>query len=204
MAEEKSPTRISLRHLATKSLRSGDKMKKQKKETGNVVLIGFMGCGKTTAGIRLSYRLRQVVLDTDKLIEQRQGCSVREIFEKDGEAAFREMETDLRRELSETMQGKILAVGGGTPMLEVNRQLLKKIGTVIYLRVRPETVYVRLRKDTARPLLCCEDPLTRIRELMEQRKERYEAAADIIIDVDGLTLGEVVDYIVYAMEKMER
>lgn len=161
----------------------------------NIVLIGFMGCGKSTIGIRLSYRMRRVVEDTDKLIEKKQEKKISDIFAQEGEVFFRELETELLKELIEKLQGYIVSVGGGTPVREVNRNLLKQLGKVVYLRIRPETVYERLKYDTTRPLLQCENPLERIRTLMKARKEAYESCADIIIDVDELSVEEIVDRI---------
>ncbi|MBR6615562.1 MAG: shikimate kinase, partial [Lachnospiraceae bacterium] len=105
------------------------------------VLIGFMGSGKTSVGIELSYVLRRTFSDTDTMIECREGRRIREIFETNGEGFFREKETQLLRELSTSLHDKILSVGGGTPIREENAELLRQIGTVIYLRIRPETVY---------------------------------------------------------------
>jgi len=165
------------------------------KDKKNLILIGFMGCGKTTVGLRLSYRLRIPVEDTDKLIEQNEGRTISEIFARDGEAAFRKMETELLEGIAQRKYARILSVGGGTPTNPVNRELLKQIGTVIYLRVRPETVYERLKTDTTRPLLQCEDPLSRIRQLLEERRQAYETCADIIVDVDDMTVDEILDQI---------
>lgn len=157
----------------------------------NLVLIGFMGSGKTSVGVKLSYRLRMPVEDTDKLIERREGCSVSDIFQNRGEEYFRRLETELLRELTESRAVKIYSVGGGTPVRPENRELLKRLGMVIYLRVRPETVYERLKGDTTRPLLQCDAPLKKIRRLMEDRKEAYEEAADMILDVDAMTLEQI-------------
>lgn len=162
----------------------------------NYVLIGFMGSGKTSVGVRLSYLLKRVFADTDKMIEEREGKSISEIFATEGEAAFRDKETQLLSELTESFHGKVLSVGGGTPLREENRKLLKQLGTVIYLRIRPETVYQRLQGDTTRPLLQCDNPLERITTLLEQRKEVYEDAADIVVDVDGLDMEEVISAII--------
>lgn len=164
----------------------------------NIILIGFMGSGKTTVGIRLSYRMRRSMEDTDKLVERRQKKSITDIFQEDGEECFRKMETELLKSLDGKLKNHILSVGGGTPVRPENRELLKSLGTVIYLRVKPETVYRRLRNDTTRPLLQCDNPLERIEELMENRKEAYENCADIIIDVDDLSFQEIVSII---MEK---
>lgn len=159
----------------------------------NLILIGFMGSGKTSVGINLSHRLRRPVEDTDKLIERREGRKISEIFAQSGEAYFREAETKLLEELCEKRQGvKIYSVGGGTPVNPGNRLLLKRLGTVIWLRIRPETVYERLKGDTTRPLLQCEDPLGRIRELIEARSGAYEDCADFVVDVDGIRMNDIL------------
>lgn len=168
-----------------------------------LVLIGFMGSGKTSVGLRLSYRLRMPVEDTDKLLERREGRSIKEIFDRDGEAYFRERETALLRELAGKQQKVIYSVGGGTPVRPENRELLKKLGTVVYLRISPEKVYERLQGDTVRPLLQCENPLQKIRELMEQRKEAYESCADVIVDVDELDMESVLRKIVREVNRMK-
>lgn len=169
----------------------------------NLVLIGFMGSGKTSVGVKLSYRLRVSVEDTDKLIERREGRSINEIFADDGEEYFRQLETELLGELAEKGGGKIYSVGGGTPLRAENRRLLKRLGKVVYLRVSPETVYERLKDDATRPLLQCPDPLGRIRELMEERREAYEICADIVIDADGMDMEDILKRIVEETEKIK-
>lgn len=164
--------------------------------SNSVVLIGFMGSGKSTMGIRLSYRLQCALEDTDKLIECRAGKTISEIFANEGEEAFRQMETELLEKLVEKKGHRVYSVGGGTPVRAVNRPLLKKLGTVVYLRTRPETIYERLRGDTSRPLLQGEDPLDTIRSLMAEREAAYTEAADVILDVDDLTTDQVVEQIV--------
>lgn len=173
------------------------------KQGRNLVLTGFMGSGKTSVGVKLSYRLRMMVEDTDKLIERREGRSIREIFAEQGEEYFRRLETALLTELTEQKFSRIYSVGGGTPVREENRRLLRKLGKVIYLRIRPETVYDRLKGDTTRPLLQCDDPLERIRELMESRRDAYEACADVVIDVDELEMDDILNKIVEETEKMK-
>ena len=170
----------------------------------NIVLIGFMGSGKTTVGIRLSYRMRKSIEDTDKLIERREKRTIREIFAQDGEEHFRELETEMLRDAVAKLKNQIISVGGGTPIKEENRKLLKQLGTVVYFRVKPETVCKRLRHDTSRPLLQCENPMDKVTELLEQRKEAYEACADIIIDVDDLTMQQVVEKVIVELEKKQK
>lgn len=164
---------------------------------GNVILIGFMGCGKSSVAVKLSYRMKQSMTDTDKLIEKKQGKTITEIFEQDGEEAFRDMETEALKNLKETAKNQIISVGGGLPAREENRKLMKEIGKVVYLRAKPETLYERVKEDTTRPLLQCEDPQAKIRALLEERKEAYEAAADLIVDVDDKNYGQIL----YEIEK---
>ena len=173
-------------------------------QEGNLVLIGFMGSGKTSVGVRLSYRMKISVEDTDKLIERREGRSISDIFGAEGEAYFRMRETELLEELSKKDGGaRIYSVGGGTPVNPGNRPLLKKLGTVIWLRIRPETVYERLKGDTARPLLQCEDPLSKIRELTASREEAYASCSDIVVDVDELEMEDILKRIERELERMK-
>lgn len=163
----------------------------------NLVLIGFMGSGKTTIGLKLSYKLKMPVEDTDKMIEKQQGCSVSQIFEQQGEPAFRKMETALLQEIAGREYGRILSVGGGTPMKEENRPLLKKCGQVIFLRARADTIYKRLKGDTTRPLLQCENPQEKIQKLLELRNPVYEECADCVIDVDSSDLESILEQILH-------
>lgn len=158
----------------------------------NVILIGFMGCGKTSVGIRLSYQMRRAFLDTDKLIERRAGMTISEIFEKDGEAYFRRLETETLKGLLTEEGSRVISTGGGLPTREENRALLKELGTVVYLKLSAQTVYERLRGDTQRPLLQCDDPLGKIQELMAAREALYTAAADVTVDVDGRSFEAII------------
>lgn len=169
----------------------------------NIILIGYMGCGKSTTSIKLSYRFKQSLIDTDKEIEKKQKRTISEIFATDGEAAFRQMETEYISSLLQEKGKYIIATGGGLPIRPENREILKKLGKVVYLRTRPETVYERIKGDTTRPLLQCEDPKKRIAEMLEQRKEAYESCADIIVDTDDVELSEVVEMIVNKVNEGE-
>ena len=162
----------------------------------NIILIGFMGCGKTSVGIRLSYRMRRTMIDTDKTIERFQKMTISDIFAQMGEEAFRRMETQCVKRLLEEADGQIISTGGGLPVREENRSLLKQLGMVIYLRVTPQTVCRRLASDTTRPLLQGENPEEKVRLLLEGRKEIYEDAADMIIDVDDKNFDEILDEII--------
>ena len=159
---------------------------------GNVILIGFMGCGKSTVGLRLSYRLRKPVIDTDKEIEKAEKRSISDIFQTEGEAYFRDKETECLKNLLKTSGNQIISVGGGLPMREINRQLLHQLGQVVYLRAKAETIYDRLKYDTTRPLLQGENPQEKIRSLMTQREQNYKEASDIVIDVDGKDFEQII------------
>lgn len=162
---------------------------------GNVILIGFMGCGKTTVGLRLSYRLRQSVIDTDKEIEKEEKRTISDIFATDGEAYFRAAETACLQKLIRSVSNQIISVGGGLPLREENRKLLHKLGQVFYLRAEPETIYERLKHDTTRPLLQCSDPKEKIRTLMGERDGHYRNAADVVIQVDGKSFEQIINEI---------
>ncbi len=171
------------------------------KRKNNVILIGFMGSGKTSVGLRLSYRLRIPVEDTDKIIAAEEGRKISEIFAAEGEEYFREKETLLLKRIKERDYSRIFSVGGGTPVRPENRELLRQCGTVVYLRIRPETVYRRLKGDTTRPLLQCENPLEKIKELMAVRRDAYQECADIVIDVDERGMEEILDEIVMQLPR---
>ena len=162
----------------------------------NIVLIGFMGCGKTTVGEKLAKELTYAFLDTDAYIENREQKSIREIFEQDGENYFRNVETKSLQELIKKKQKTIVSSGGGLPLRPENAKLLQKLGFVIYLKVDKETVLRRLEGDTTRPLLQCDDPAKRIEELLEYRDPIYEVGAHMVIQVDHKTVEEIVQEII--------
>ncbi len=166
----------------------------------NIILIGFMGCGKSSIGVRLSYRLRRTVTDTDKKIERQARMTVSEIFEQLGEEAFRQMETQCLEQLIGERQEQIISTGGGLPLRERNRELLRELGTVVYLRVTARTVCARLASDTTRPLLQGGHPEEKVGRLLQERSGVYESAADLIVDVDNKGFEEILDEI---LEKLD-
>lgn len=161
----------------------------------NIILIGFMGSGKTSVGIKLSYQMKRTMIDTDKWIEQKQKMTVSEIFAASGEEAFRRMETECLKELIKTADRQIISVGGGLPMREENHGLLKELGRVVYLKVTPEAVYERLKNDTTRPLLQVEEPMERIRTLLAGRALVYEKCADVVVEVSDKSFEEIIEQI---------
>ncbi len=157
----------------------------------NIVLIGFMGSGKTSAGIRLSKSLKREFIDTDDFIEKREGMTINEIFEEKGEPYFRNIEKELCRRFAEP-KSKIIATGGGIIKDDENVANLRKGGVIIYLRSTPERIAYNLRFDNSRPLLAGDNKQEKIAALMAERKELYERCADITIDVSNMNLDETL------------
>ena len=170
----------------------------------NTVLIGFMGAGKTTVGKQLAKRLNRRFVDTDDLIEEREGMKISEIFEKYGEAHFRELETQLLEEISQEWSDVIISVGGGLPIEQRNHKYLKNIGKVVYLKTDADSIEKRLRHDQSRPLLQGHDAKKRINELMELRSPVYEKLADQIIETDHQSIDEIVDNVLQSMNLNSR
>lgn len=162
----------------------------------HIILTGFMGAGKTTAGKLLSRKLGYVFFDTDQLIEKQAGMSVSRIFETMGEEKFRSFETEILKGAWTKEENWVLSVGGGLPMKEENRKLLREIGTVVYLRVQADTVIKRLKGDTSRPLLQGDNVKERVDALLEYRGMKYEDGADFVVDVDGKTPQMVAEDII--------
>lgn len=163
----------------------------------NIILIGYMGCGKTTIGKSIVMLTKRTFADTDEMIVAQQNRSISDIFEKDGEDAFRVMETALlEKMIADKNDSLVISTGGGMPVRAENQKLLRQLGTVVYMRVKPETVYERIKGDTTRPLLQCDNPLERIREMIKSRGPAYETAAEFIIDVDNLTQQEAAEEII--------
>lgn len=159
----------------------------------NIILCGFMGCGKSTIGRKLSQRLEKEFVDMDRYIEAKEGLTVKEIFEKYGEEKFRELETQACRELSEKSD-LIIAAGGGTLTFQRNIDILSSSGRIVYVDVKYEMLCERLKRDTRRPLLQVENRNEVIKELLEKRRPIYERAASIYID-GNFTSGKVANII---------
>lgn len=167
----------------------------------NIVLVGFMGSGKTSVGIKLAKVLSYQFLDTDAMIVEKSGLSITEIFDQQGEEAFRQMETDLLKELNENLAGAIISTGGGMPMREENRELLKALGHVIFLYTTPEITLERVEDDTKRPLLDCENPKEKIMNLLETRLPFYKACANQMIDTSNKSFYEIITEVENAIKE---
>ncbi len=158
----------------------------------NLVLIGFMGSGKSTVGRELHSRLGYELVDMDTVIEQREGRPITRIFEENGEDYFRDLETALLAELCEAPgPRKIISTGGGVVGREANRELLRKMGYVIWLHAPVDVIYERTSRNRDRPLLHTEDPIGRISALLEKRTPWYKETAHLKVDTTGLDGGEL-------------
>jgi len=159
------------------------------KRARNLILIGFMGTGKTSVGQRVAQSLGFRFVDTDKLIVKEAGKPIPAIFEEEGEEAFRRIETGVLRRCAED-EGQVISTGGGIVTREENRAILREAGFVVWLRTSPEVIFERVRRNRNRPLLQTADPMGTIQELLEARRGLYEACADLAIQTDHLTLEE--------------
>ena len=157
----------------------------------NIVLIGFMGSGKTTVGKLLANELGAGFIDIDEKIVEQEGKTINEIFETQGEPAFRELETQYLEKLL-TKKNKVISTGGGIILKEENVSLMKRIGTIIFLHSDEEQLIRHLEGDQNRPLLKADDYRARVKELLSQRESKYLNAADMIIQTTGNSIEKIV------------
>ncbi len=165
----------------------------------NIALIGFMGVGKTTVSHALSKHLGAEEIDIDRWIEEREGRRIPEIFETDGEKAFRDLETAAVKTLG-NQDGRILSCGGGAVLRPENVEALKKNGVIVLLTAEPETVYGRVKNGQDRPVLKGRMSVEGISELMEKRRPAYESAASFSVATDGRTPREIAEEIAQKAE----
>lgn len=168
----------------------------------NIVLIGFMGTGKTTVSRALKDALMMDMVEMDQMIAEREGMSIPEIFKTYGEAYFRDAETSLLIEL-QGRKNVVISCGGGTPLREVNVAEMKKNGKVVLLTAEPETIFERVRDSHDRPLIENNKNVSFIAELMEQRRPKYEAAADIVVHTDHKSAEEICGEIIAKAQALD-
>ena len=159
--------------------------------SGHIVLIGMMGAGKTTVGSRLARALDRPFVDSDVQVEQRTARTVREIFETDGEAAYRAIEAEVLAEALGCEEPAVIAAAGGTILDPSNRARMKSHGTVVFLEAEPSDLVGRVGGQDHRPLLK-DDPAGVLRQMDEVRRPLYEATAHHVVDVSKRTPDEVV------------
>jgi shikimate kinase len=170
-----------------------------KDRSQNIVLIGFMGTGKTTIGKIASERLGLEFADTDDLVVEQVGEPIPQIFERIGEDGFRKLETGVLRGLA-GQGGKIIATGGGIVTLPENIGLLKKLGFVVWLSATVETIFARVSLNRDRPLLYTDDPLQTITDMLAEREPLYRETADLTVETDKFHSEEITHGIAASAE----
>ncbi|MFC1936989.1 shikimate kinase [Chloroflexota bacterium] len=169
----------------------------------NIALIGFMGTGKTAVGCALAEKLGRQFVEMDSLIEQKASKSIADIFQQDGEIAFRELEIEVAREVAQG-NNLVIACGGGVILNKINIDRLKEGARVVYLVASPSVILKRVLKGgEKRPLMNVPDRAVAIRELLEFRKPFYERAADITIDTSNLDIDAVAEQIINKLKQDE-
>lgn len=168
----------------------------------NIFLIGFMGCGKSTISEYLREHYAMKKIEMDSVIQEREGMSISDIFRIHGEPYFRDLETKLLTELQQK-KNVVVSCGGGTPMREANVREMKKNGKVVLLTASPQSIYERVKDSHDRPLLEGHKDVAFISGLMQQRKDKYEAAADLAIGTDGKERAEICRELVQKLLELE-
>ncbi|MCW5605422.1 MAG: shikimate kinase [Burkholderiales bacterium] len=168
----------------------------------NIFLVGLMGAGKTSVGRMLAKRIHRDFYDADAEIEKTTGVKIPVIFDIEGEAGFRAREEKMIEKLT-SLQGIVLATGGGAVLSPANRACLKKHGRVIYLRAAPEDLWRRTRRDRNRPLLQTANPLARLRELHAQRDPLYTEVADLVVDTGAQSVGTLTSQIQTLLDRFD-
>lgn len=176
-------------------IKNSKKIQARKLFDYNIVLIGFMGAGKSTISSYLRDMFAMDVVEMDQVIAEKEGMSISDIFEMYGEEYFRDAETKLLIEM-QSQTNVVISCGGGVPMRERNVVEMKKNGKVVLLTAKPETILDRVKDNHDRPLLENNKNVPFIAELMGKRREKYEAAADIIIETDGKSKLEICEEII--------
>ena len=164
----------------------------------NYVLIGYMGAGKTTVGKQLASKCGKQFADTDAMIVEKEKMSINDIFAKYGESHFRAIETNLLKEMMDSMSGYVISCGGGLPLKEENRAYLKRLGKVIYLKADESDIIKRLKNDNTRPLLKGpkDEVRAKVHGMLEIRNPIYKEAADSVIVTSDKKISEIVAEII--------
>ncbi len=183
-------------------VRNSKRIQARKLFSYNIVLIGFMGAGKSTVSDYLSTMFAMNIVEMDQEISNREEMSIPDIFATYGEEYFRELEIKLLIEL-QSRKNTIISCGGGAALREENVAEMKKNGRVVLLTASPHTVYERVKDSDDRPVLNGNNNVEYIAELMEKRREKYEAAADIVIQTDNKTVLQVCEELISKLMEMD-
>lgn len=172
------------------------------KETCNIFLIGFMGCGKSTVAAKLNRMYGMNVVEMDQMIEKEQHLSIPEIFERYGEEHFRNLESELLKKI-QLGSNQVVSCGGGVVLREQNVAEMKKNGRIVLLTAKPENVLKRVKGNDDRPILKGKKNVQDIAQLMEKRREKYEAAADFVVATDDKQVRAICEEIMQKIKGIE-
>ncbi len=161
----------------------------------NIVLIGFMGSGKSSIGRLVAQKLGFQFVDTDTLVVERSGLEIAAIFARDGEEHFRELETAVLESLA-PWNRSVMATGGGIILREQNRTLLRELGFVVWLAASENVIFERVSRNTRRPLLQTENPRETVAKLFGARRALYEEAAQFTLDTSALSHAEAAEAVI--------
>lgn len=200
---EENKYQEEIRDVFKRIYRNSKRIQARKLFSYNIVLIGFMGAGKSTISDYLSMMFDMKLVEMDQEISERQEMSIPDIFATYGEEYFRNLETELLKEL-QTGRNCIISCGGGVAMREQNVTEMKKNGRVVLLTASPETIYERVKDSNDRPLLKDNNNVEYIAELMEKRREKYEAAADIVIQTDNKTILQICEELITKLMELDK
>ncbi len=168
--------------------------------SGNLILVGMMGSGKTTMGRILARHLHKAFADSDEEIQKRTGVNIPYIFDIEGEPGFRLRENTVLRDLA-SRDNIVLATGGGVVLAEQNRALLKQSGIVVYLSASVQDLWHRTRHDRNRPLLQTPDPFGKLMEIYQQRDPLYRQVADIVVQSGKQSVHSLMHHLVDEIDK---
>lgn len=169
----------------------------------NIMLIGFMGVGKSTVSKELSKKFDMPEIDMDVMIVEKEDKSINDIFAEKGEEYFRKVETECLIDIQKN-KGYIVSCGGGVVVKDENINHMKNGGVILFLTATPETIYNRVKDDDSRPILKGNKNVEFIEQLMNKRKDRYLAVADIVVSTDNKSIREIVDEIIDKLDEFAK
>lgn len=194
--------REEIQDVFQRILRNSKRIQARKLFPCNIALIGFMGAGKSTISDYLSTMFDMKLVEMDQVIAEREEMSISDIFDTYGEEYFRNLETNLLKEL-QTGRNCVISCGGGVVLREENVAEMKKNGRVVFLTASPETIYERVKDSNDRPILDGNKNVEFIAGLMEKRREKYEAAADVVVQTDNKTILQICEELISKLMELD-
>lgn len=200
---ESTPFGDEIIHIFERIIENSRKIQAKTLFDRNIQLIGFMGVGKSTVSACLGKMLAMETIEMDSFIEEKEGMKISQIFETYGEEYFRNCESNTLIELR-SKDHAVISCGGGVPLRANNVELMKKNGYIVWLTAEPDAVFDRVKNSTERPLLNGHMNVPYIADLMESRKQKYNAAADLVIDTTGKEIVEICEELLQKLSSMQK